>query len=172
MRKIFEKVDTEKERKVENTVSKVKEIKNTFENMMNKKTRKDTQREDERREKLKKERKIKREDNIEKLRLVKRGAKIPDIKDPTDKETPSEKEERKVGSEPQTNTQTDNMTKNENAISESEKERVYERCSVGIEWRGPLLKTGGISQEVDKPTRRTAIITSGSKSVQQVIKLF
>ena len=40
VRKIFEKVDTEKESKIENTVSKVKEIKNTFENMMNKKTSK------------------------------------------------------------------------------------------------------------------------------------
>ena len=140
--------------------------------MMNEKPRRDTQREDERREKLKKERKIKRENNIEKLRQVKSGAKIHNIEDPAEKETPRQKEKRKKGSKPQTNTQTDNTTKNENVESESEKERQYERCNVGIEWRGPLLKTGDTSQDLDKPTRRKEISTSGSKSVQQDIKLF
>ena len=43
---------------------------------------------------------------------------------------------------------------------------------MGIEWRGPLLKTGDTSQDLDKPTRRKEISTSGSKSVQQDIKLF
>ena len=77
-------------------MNKVKEIKDTFEKMMDKKKRLDLQREDDRKEKIKKDRKLKRESKFEILRKMKSGAKIPNIADPTKEATISKRDKPKT----------------------------------------------------------------------------